>query len=280
LKIGFSTYSFQGTRLEDAIRSISEVGFEGVEVCVWKGFHPGVEDPGDVPWRGIRSLVEALGLTISAVGGHVSFFGSEGGWMPRTGEEAVETFKRSIDLAANLGVRVAETLSGTPPGETAVEEAWRLLAERVGECADYASSKGVQIGFEPHIEMLIDTPDKMLRLIGEVGSPSLKVNFDQSQFAVLGLDIRECAVKLAGYIVHTHLKDARGRYPDFEWLIPGEGEFDFKNLMLALRDAGYDGFLTTEVGAMRRSRPGYDPVQAARLTYKTMQRALTELGVS
>ena len=81
---------------------------------------------------------------------------------------------------------------------------------------------------------------------------------------------------LAPFAVHTHVKDQRGRAPDHQFLTPGEGDFDYVRYLRAMRQAGYDGFITVEVSVMVQRRPDYDPFAAAELGYRTLAAAFAK----
>ena len=90
----------------------------------------------------------------------------------------------------------------------------------------------------------------------------------------------ETVSALAPVSVHTHVKDQRGISPDFEFLIPGEGEFDYVDYLKAMQEHGYDGFITTEVSFMVQARKDYDPLAAADLTYQTLSKAFEDTGIA
>jgi len=97
--------------------------------------------------------------------------------------------------------------------------------------------------------------------------------------ARLGFFIEETVPVRVPLAVHTHVKDQRGRAPDHEFLIPGEGPFDYVRYLRAMRDAGYNGFITGEVSVMAQRRPTYDPLAATTLTFDTLSRAFDEAGM-
>jgi sugar phosphate isomerase/epimerase len=75
------------------------------------------------------------------------------------------------------------------------------------------------------------------------------------------------------------VKDQRGRAPHHEFLIPGEGPFDYVRYLRAMSATGYDGFITGEVSVMVQRRPNYDPLAATTLTYDTLSRAFAVAGI-
>jgi sugar phosphate isomerase/epimerase len=144
----------------------------------------------------------------------------------------------------------------------------------------YAAEKGVVLAMEPHVHGLVDTPERMRVILDLIDSPHLRVNFDISHFDVLGMTIEESVAALVPYSVHTHVKDQRGRVPDYEFLTPGEGDFDFVAYLKAMQAHGYDGFINAEVSKMRQNKPDYDPAAAAELAYKTLAAAFETAGIA
>ena len=125
----------------------------------------------------------------------------------------------------------------------------------------------------------LDTAEKSVRLVEEIDSPYLRLNFDISHFDILGMSIEDAVSMMAPYAAHTHVKDQRGSVPDFEFLIPGEGTFDFVTYVKAMDAAGYTGSITAEVSGMVQSRPDYDAMAGAEMCYETLDRAFREAGL-
>jgi len=184
----------------------------------------------------------------------------------------------AVELAQGSELPVVNTTPGGGPSEW--DKVKDLLVERTKEIVDYTSKLGVVLAMEPHVGASIDRPEKALWLLKKVDSPYLKLNFDISHFDVLGMTIEETVPVLAPHAAHTHVKDQSGRYPDHQFLIPGEGPFDFARYLRAMRRAGYNGFITAEVSVMVQRRPNYDPLAAADLTYRTLSKACREAGIA
>jgi len=96
----------------------------------------------------------------------------------------------------------------------------------------------------------------------------------------MGRDLDEYLSLLMPYSVHTELKDQRGRYPNHEYLVPGEGDFDYARYLSAMDQAGYDGCVTIEISVMVQRRPGYDPAEVARRSFDVLLAAEKSSGVS
>jgi sugar phosphate isomerase/epimerase len=80
--------------------------------------------------------------------------------------------------------------------------------------------------------------------------------------------------------VHTHVKDQRGRAPDYEFLIPGEGDFDYARYLTAMDQAGYAGFITVEISKQVQTRPDYDPAQTAARSFQVLIAAAEQASVT
>ena len=166
---------------------------------------------------------------------------------------------------------------GTPDRYDVEKQA---LASAFGELARYAEPRGVVVALEPHVGQAFDLPEKVVWLMEAVGSPAFRLNLDNSHFEVMGRDLDEYLPLLVPYAVHTDLKDQRGRYPNHEFLVPGEGDFPYARYLKAMDAAGYGGCVTVEISAMVQRRPDYDPAEVARRAFATLTAAERASGVS
>jgi sugar phosphate isomerase/epimerase len=117
------------------------------------------------------------------------------------------------------------------------------MAEALDEIGGYAGEKGVKLATETGHE----SPASLAQFLSEVDSPGLAVNYDPANLVMNGFDHLGGVKILAPWIVHTHAKDAV-RYPDGrKQEVPlGEGTVDFPTYLKALREIGFDGYLTVE----------------------------------
>ena len=225
----------------------------------------------------IAKLLKDHHLPLSAIAAHSNLLATN----KEDYQKNMWRLKGGVDLAVDLvedGIMPAvNTTPGGSPNQW--EELKSFLVERINELVDYAKLRGVTIAMEPHVGAIIDTPDKMRECLDLVDSPYFKVNFDISHFDVVGFTIEEAVAALAPHSIHTHVKDQRGRHPNFEFLIPGEGDFDYVTYLKEMQESGYDGFITVEVSMMVQQRKDYDPLAAATLSYQTLSRAFAEASI-
>ena len=278
MQIGYSTWGMPAVAVDDAVKHLAGLGFTGVEPTVIPGYTTELDSLDAAERRRIRALFDDHGLDMPAVAGHRSLLAD--------GAEHEENWRRltgAVDLCAEWAPAsgpppALDTTLGGRPGDW--EPRRGFILDRVGRLVDYAASAGVVIALEPHVGSALDLPDKAVWLLQHVDSDFLKLNFDISHFEVLGLPTAETVAVLAPHSVHTHVKDQRGRSPGHEFLIPGEGPFDFPAYLGEMERAGYDGYITAEVSVMVQRRPGYDPLAAAEFTFRTLDGAFREAGLS
>ena len=277
MKLGYSTWGMPKVPVDTALSHLAALGFDGVELTVIPGYTTELNVLDSAERRRIADLLRDHNLELPAIAGHTSLLAAD----PEEHSRNMARLKATVDLAVDWAIGNTPPCIDTTPGGT--PDQWEsikpLLVERTAELVDYARSRGVVIAMEPHVGAAIDTPERVLELLALVDSPNLKINFDISHFNICGIPIDESVNALAPHSVHTHVKDERGQVPDFEFLIPGEGEFDYVHYLRAMQTAGYDGYISAEVSVMVQRRPDYDALDAATQTYETLSAAFKAAGL-
>ncbi len=277
MQIGYTTWGMPSVPVDQALAFLNEQGFDAVELTVLPNYTTAVDRLDAEERRRIRNLFATYGLTLPAVAAHRSLLDED----PGAHRENMRVLKQAVDLCAEWndgrGMPVLDTVLGGTPEDW--EPRQDFIFERVRELVDYAADRNVVIGLEAHVGSALDTAEKSVQLVETMGSPHLGLNFDISHFDVLGMPIDEAVRLMAPYAVHTHVKDQRGRAPDYEFLVPGEGDFDFVAYLRAMHAAGYRGSITAEVSYMVQKRPGYDPFESAALCFRTLEKAFSEADV-
>jgi inosose dehydratase len=278
MKIGYCTWGMPAVAADTFVPFLAALGYQGIEITVIPGYTTALDVLESAERRRIARLLKHHQLELPAIAAHTSM-------IDRDPDVAALHWARqtaAVDLALDWA------LDGTPPAvDTTVggrAEQWDelkpLLIERMGALVRYGEQRGVVIAVEPHVGEMLDTPARVLELLRAIGSPFLKLNFDISHFNVMGIPIAESVAALAPHSIHTHVKDERGVVPNYEFLIPGEGQFDYVAYLHAMRAHGYTGYITAEISVMVQRRHGYDPLAAAEQTYRTLRRAFEQAGIA
>ncbi|MGH2350451.1 MAG: sugar phosphate isomerase/epimerase family protein [Chloroflexota bacterium] len=278
MKLGYSAWAMPQLPVAEQIVLVRAAGYAGIELVSGPGSSLDARrvDAGDR--SRLRRLLDDAGMALPSIAGH-------GNLLEPDQEQRAAHLARvqaAVDLAADLAG------SGGPPCVVTMAygrpERYELdretVAERFGELAGYAARRGVVIALEPHVGQAFDRPERVHWLLERVASPHFRLNFDNSHFEVMGYDLGDYVPLLAPFAVHTHVKDQRGRAPDYAFLVPGEGEFDYARYLTAMDEAGYRGFITVEISKQVQNRPGYDPAAVAARSFETLTAAAARAGVA
>lgn len=259
LKIGVITNCFKKSHRE-GIALAASLGLSGVQIYATTGdFSP--ETLSNTEKEEYKSLLRENGLVISALCGDMGGYGFE------RAEDNVERIKKTkaiIDLAVEFATTVVTTHIGVIPSDKS-NPRYKVMLDSLTECGLYAKSKGVTLAIETGPESAATLLSFLKDTKGGVG-----VNLDPANFTmVTAQDAVEAVYMLKDYIVHTHLKDGRklddsmtpeevyhafavggvdalNACKSFIELPIGEGDVDWESYIAALKDIGFEGFLTIE----------------------------------
>jgi sugar phosphate isomerase/epimerase len=261
LSLGYNTNGFAHHRLEDCLRLLAELGYDGVALTL-DVHHLDPERVGSAEVQALRALLDGLGLRRVVETGaryildprhkHEPSLVSEG-WRRR-----VAFTQRCIDLAGELGAEAVAVHSGRLPAGVEVGAVWGRLEEGVGQLLERARQRGVPLGFEPEPGMAIDTLARFAELRRRCGD-GLGLTLDLGHVRCtedVGLD--DAVRAHADQLVNVHIEDIPGR--EHVHLPFGEGDLDVRPGLRALAEVGYTGLVNVEL-----SRNSHDaPVQAER----------------
>ena len=258
MKLGVISDCF-GASVKGGIDACATLGLSGIQIYAVKGeFCP--ENLTDADIEDYKKYLADRGLEVSALCGDLGGHGFE---IAEEVPERVEKTKRIIDLALKLGSNIVTTHIGVIPADKGCEKyATRLSAMR--ELGQYASERGAALAIEtgPEIAPILND---FVRAAGD----GVGVNLDPANFVmVTGQDPAAAVRLLSDKILHTHVKDgkmlkksdpvliykcfAEGgiealNVADFFIEVPvGEGDVNWTEYIGALREVGYNGYLTIE----------------------------------
>jgi len=181
----------------------------------------------------------------------------EGLWGGERPDE-LENLKRHLPQVVKLGAdRMRIVAASLNYAKAPREELIRRVIPLLAEAAAAAENEGVVLALENHIDF---TSAELLRILGEVGSDFLRVNFDTGNCVRVREDPVEAATRLAPHTISTHTKDVaargEGESPSefLTWWWPctpaGEGDVDMQGVVTALRAGGFNGTLSLEIDLM------------------------------
>jgi sugar phosphate isomerase/epimerase len=256
MKLAFSTNAYLRYPFAKAVRHLSDIGYEGVEIMAdvphaWPAFLLPEQK------RAIREALDKYGLAISNVNAfmmnaiddrrqrywHPSWIEPD----PNYRAVRIDHTVRALTLARELGAKCITTEPGGPlePGQT-FSAALKLFVEMLKPVVEHAEKEGVLLLIEPEPGLLIETADQFLELMQYFDSPAVGLNFDVGHAYCVKDDPATTIPRVAKYIRHFHLEDIAATRVHHH-LVPGEGAIDFAAIFRAIRQIGYDGWVTIEL---------------------------------
>ena len=241
--------TFQDAGFAEGCELALATGYTGLEIAPWTLS----EDPAGLPAGRRRECREAMAETgVAYVGLHSLLTAPRGELHVTTPDDAVrekswEYFRRLIDLCADLGDNGLMILGSgrqrrAVDGST-VEDAVKRLRDGLASVADHAGDRGVSILPEtlaPHLCDVLTSMEQTTALVDEIGHPAIQTMFDTHNAVAEVVPHDELIRRHAHLIKHVHINEMDGRHP-------GTGNYDFSVPLRALREIGYDGWLSLEV---------------------------------
>ncbi len=280
MKLAFSSNAFRAFPIEETIGILAGIGYDGIEIMAdrthaW---------PPDLAPERVESINRALASHKMGVSNINAFMmcayhdpaTGRGGtfqwpsWVdpdPAVREARIVHTVASVDLAASLGARTVSTQPGGPLEGMSRPEAYRLFAEGLRRAAERGGERGVTVCIEPEPNLLIQRGDEYLEFVTDYAPyPQVGLNFDMGHFYCVGDDPAGLIRRIGRRAAHFHLEDIAADRVHYH-LPPGEGAMDFRGIFAALREIGYDGWVTVELYPFQEN-----PVEVARRAYETVRR--------
>ena len=249
----------------EGIKESARCGAEGVQLYAWKELNPYELTSAKI--ADIRQIAKDHGQKVTALCGELAELnpGGHGLEVAADNPPLIDYLKRVFDLAAELDCNVVTTHIGLIPADTGCA-AYKALQSACGELAEYAEKLNAFLAIETGPEPVT----RLCEFTDSIPGGRIAVNYDPANLIMVTNDDEVKGVYTAGKrIVHTHAKDgvmrkymgpeyiygifseggaeALATLVDFFAETPlGQGSVRWKEYLEALRDIGYDGYLTIE----------------------------------
>lgn len=216
--------------LEQAIADIGSLGYEGIEV-----FDGSLMDYAERPGA-LRDLLEAAGLELVSVYSGANFVYDE--ILP----DELHRIRSAAECAAAVGASILVVGGGARRAAGTPDTDYERLAAALDDVAAVAEEHGLAACYHPHLTTIVEAPDELDRLMHRT-----RIGFcpDTAHLAAGGGDPATLIRRYPDRVRHVHLKDVR--LDPLAFLPLGEGELDFAEILRALEEVGYDGWLVVEL---------------------------------
>ena len=282
--LGFSLYGMRTLRTPDAIRACAKIGYDDVEFAVYPGWPADPKILSASDRRELYNLFNDLGIGLSSIDEDLRLLADSSAH-----KENLEKIKRAAQLWQDVypfWIRTPErrhrmpvlvlTLGGKVADWPDVKN---KMADRLGEWAEAGEKHRILLAIKAHVGSALHTPQDAVWLMQQANNPWVKLTYDYSHFHAQGFDMKESIDLMMPDAVFIHAKDARTSGGKVQFLLPGDGETDYVAYLKAIERHGYRGSVAVEVSSQIHTKPGYDPLAAAKHCYANLSKAFEEAGI-
>lgn len=240
MKFGVNTFiwsaSFDRSNLP-LLPLIKERGFDGVEVPLFR--------PAEFAAADIRKGLETNGLecTIcSVLVDGLSLISDDASIRTKTRTHLKDAIKCAAEVGARIIAGPIYSPVGYLPGRRRTPDEWKWAVEGYQAITDDLAVNDVVLAIEPlnrFETFFLNTAADAARLCDEVNHPNVGILFDTFHANIEEKNIADGYRTVAKHLKHVHTcENDRG--------IPGSGHVEWQQVFQALREIGYDGWLTIE----------------------------------
>ncbi len=251
MKFAICNEIFKDWKLDEAMAFARSAGYDAIEIAPFTIANYVTEISAEKR-KEIRRTAEKIGIEISGI--HWVLVQTEGLHLTHPDaavrERTSKYFSDLVDFCADLGGKYI--IVGSPkqrsllPG-VSQEQAWEWATEVFREPVMKAEQRAVTICFEPLAPTetdFINTAAEAIRFTQQLNTPHFKIILDVKAMCseaggralALPQIIRESWPHFAYF--HANDKNLKG---------PGFGDIDFKPIAAALKEVGYNGYISVEV---------------------------------
>lgn len=176
--------------------------------------------------------------------------------------EYIEGLKRSIDTARRLGCDKLITQTGPELTTIPREDQLLSLIDGLNACVPILETSRITLLVEP-LNIIVDHKGYFLSrsaeafdIIQAVNSPYVKILYDVYHQQITEGNLIPTIRQNIDLIGHFHIADHPGRHE------PGTGEINYRNVLQAIKDTGYDGWIGLEYRPSQNDKTTLENVRA------------------
>ena len=219
------------------LAEIKAHGFDGVEVPL---FHPG-----DFAAREVRRAMADHGLTCivcSIIPPGLNLIDEDAGVRRRTRDHLTAAIEKTAEVGARLIDGPLYCPVGHLPGRRRTADEWQWAIEGYQALTETLDACDVTMALEPLNRFetyFLNTAADTAAICDQVGHPRVGLAFDTFHANIEEKDIPGACRAVARHLKHVQVSENdRGT--------PGSGHVDWRGLLAALREVGYDDWLSIE----------------------------------
>jgi sugar phosphate isomerase/epimerase len=248
MKLALCNEMFEGRSVAEICPIVKDLGYQGLEIAPFTLAASATEVTAAQRKETRQAMVDH---GLECVGLHWLFAGPSGLHLT-TPDEATWTHTRDylarlLDLCSDLGGKVL--VLGSPKQRSILENqtpdgAWRRAVDLLSSVLDKAGAQGLTICLEPLSTVetdFVNTVAEGMKMVREINHPNFKIHLDVKAMCSEGTPVPEIIRSVtADDIGHFHVNDVN-------LYGPGMGEVDYAPIAEAVKDVGWDQWLSVEV---------------------------------
>ena len=192
----------------------------------------------------LKKLIQATGVKIQSLSlsAHRRFpLGSQS---LATRHEGLEIFKKAIDLALELNVRVMLLGGAEDYYQDVSQDSKDRFLEYLGKGFELASSAGLMLALE-NWDIQINTMPRVMEYVNYFNSPWFQTYADLGNLIFAGVDVVSQLDYVKGHIAALHVKDTLPG--QLRYVSPGEGAVPFVDAFEKLAEIGMQAPVVLEL---------------------------------
>jgi D-psicose/D-tagatose/L-ribulose 3-epimerase len=166
-----------------------------------------------------------------------------------------EFLKQCVERTAELGARlICGPLCpgpGVMTGKRRTQDEWKWAAESLGVAARRGRKLGVTLCIEPLNRFetyFLNTLGDAAELIHFIAEPNVRIHFDTFHANIEERNLSDSILGVGKYLGHVHVSEN-------DLGIPGTGHVDWRGTFSALKESGYEQWITIESFAQPEPEP-------------------------
>jgi D-psicose/D-tagatose/L-ribulose 3-epimerase len=226
-----------GKEQDVLLARIREWGFDGVELFL------SPQEPEDIPL--VKRTLDRMRLectTCCVLPRESNLLSADPDVRARGVDYLTRCVVRTAELGASLMCGPLYAALGLMTGIRRTAEEWEWAVEGLHTVARRAEDLGVTLCIEPLNRFetyFLNTLRDASQLIHDIGVPNVRIHFDTFHANIEEQEPAAAVRAVASDLGHVHISENdRG--------IPGSGHVDWRGILSALKEVGYDGWLTIE----------------------------------
>lgn len=230
MQLGLSTAAFYGRwETEEAAAQIAKLPLDCAEVFLQSDSELTVEFAQLVK----KNLGGIACTSVHPLGGYENHMA---GRPARQMKDAFAHFEQILDAGAALGAKTFVYHGRNTPQLSPLPWNLKWNIEAITPMCALAQQREMDIGWENVFWCQLTTPERVLE--AKAALPQVRFTMDIKQAMRAGRNPIDYAYAMGGQLCNVHVCDWR---EDGSLCLPGEGIFDFRALIAALREVGYAG---------------------------------------